>query len=160
MSIFVHATPASDAKTPAASRVGVALAGVLVIFATAQLFGFEKFPKIIEEMVLPGVDEGRAVILAALLVACEVFAVPFLLRMRLSVAMRVFSMVAGWLVGSWWLLVVMYQNFVVSITDTVGLLGATVAIPPGIWSLFLILGLDVLVVWASWGLWPLGRTEK
>lgn len=106
-------------------------------------------------MWLPGVNDPLAKLLAALVVTAEVFAVPFLLCMRLSPLMRVCSMVLGWLSIAWWLYVLVWENVTVTALGSNGLFGATLTLPLGWWSVCFMLGVGVLAGWASWGLWPL-----
>lgn len=160
MSFFVSPTSAPLAKTPLAERVAVAVAGLFVVLAVGQLFEFENFPSTLYDMWLPGVSQGISVLVAALVVTFEILAVPFLLRMRLSPLMRVVSMVAGWLVGVWWLAVLTWQNLNPAALTNNGLLGSTADLPIGWWSVTLMLGVGVLIAWSSWGLWPLGRHAK
>jgi hypothetical protein len=156
MSIFIQPTVAPTSKSPLTEKVAMLLAGVFVLLAVGQLFSFEDFPAVIETWHLPSVGPAAAVLLAAIVVVLEVLAIPFLLRMRLSPAMRLVSMVSGWLAGVWWLLVAIWQN-TTGAAASVGLLGATVQLPAGWWSVFLVVAVGVLIVWASWGLWPVRR---
>jgi hypothetical protein len=157
MSFFVSPTSAPPAKTPLAERVAVAVAGLFVVLAVGQLFEFENFPTTLYDMWLPGVSQGLAALVAALVVTFEILAIPFLLRMRLSPLMRVVSMVASWLVGLWWLVVLTWQNLNPSALTNNGLLGSVAELPVGWWSVTLMLAVGVLIAWASWGLWPFGR---
>ena len=99
---FTQSILAPQPRTKNSATVALLLAGILVIMAVGQLFSFEKFIPLIESYWLPG-GHGTAVVVASLLVTAEVFALPFLLRMRLSTLMRIVSMVAGWLVVAGWL---------------------------------------------------------
>lgn len=157
MSMFVTSTPPPEPKSPTVEKAAVLLAGIVIVLALSQLFSFEKFPDAIRALALPGIDEGYAVLVAALIAIAEVLAVPFLLRMRLSIAMRVVSMVAGWLVALWWVFVTLWQNMMPAGQSGVGFLGATVTAPVGWWAVCLMLGVGILVAWASWGMWPLRR---
>lgn len=130
-------------------------AAILVVLVVLQLFGFSKFAGVIDDMWLPGVNGASSKLMAALVVTMEVFAVPFLLRMRLSPAMRVVSMVFGWLSVAWWLYVLIWQNVTVTAISNTGLLGSALTVPTGWWSVCFMLGVAVLAAWASWGLWPL-----
>ncbi|HET8884283.1 MAG TPA: hypothetical protein VFM68_02330 [Candidatus Saccharimonadales bacterium] len=159
MSFFVQSTAASVPKTPNIRLVSTALAAVFVVLVTAQLYSFEDFPRVIESFWLPG-GEAFAQLVAALLVTGEVSAIPFLLSMRLSPAMRVVSMVAGWLVIASWLTLAVWINVTVNAVSNAGLLGATVSLSPGWWMVFLFAALAVLAGWASWGMWPLHRPDK
>ena len=155
--VFVSATSAPTPATSYGGRLAVALAGIFILLATAQLFSFEKMPHVIDDMWLPGVNGALATILAACLVSAEVFAVPFLLQMRLSPAMRVVSMGLGWLVGAWWFAVLVWQNINASALANNGLLGATVKLPVGWWAVALMAAVLVLIGWVSWSLWPFRR---
>lgn len=132
----------------------------MIVLVLSQLFSFEKFPDVIRALALPGIGDGYAVLLAALIVVAEVLTVPFLLRMRLSLAMRAASMAAGWLTGLWWIFATVWQNLSPDGQASVGFLGATVTAPVGWWAVCLMLGVGILVAWASWGMWPLRRVVK
>lgn len=154
MSVFVHATAASQPKTVYSAKVAILAAVLLAGMALAQLFNFTKFGGVVYDMWLPG-DTGQfSNVFAALIVTAEVFALPFLLGMRLSPLMRVFSMGLGWLVVVGWLFVLVWQNVTVNALANCGLLGAIVHLPVGWWSVCFMLGMGVLVAWASWGRWP------
>ncbi|HEU4715811.1 MAG TPA: MauE/DoxX family redox-associated membrane protein [Candidatus Saccharimonadales bacterium] len=159
MSVFVQATQAPKPKTKNIRTVGVALAGVFVVMAVAQLFTFEDFPAVIAAMWLPG-GEGLAPVRAAFIVALEVGAVPFLLGMRLSPAMRVCSMVAGWLAILAWFVVTIMQNLSTGVIVNNGMLGATVKLPVGWWNPLLIVAMGILAAWAAWGMWPFKKRRS
>ena len=159
MSFFVHLTPAPVVKTPNIQKVSLLLAGFFLAMTVAQLFTFEKFPDVIEQTWLTG-DQSQARLIAALIVTCEVLALPFLLRLKLSKAMRVLSMILGWLTIAFWLVVVIYQNIQGLPIGNSSILGATVALPVGMWSIFIFIALGVLAAWVSWGMWPLRREIK
>lgn len=156
MSYFVQATAAPQPKTKNIRTVGLALAGVFVVMAVAQLFTFEELPEVIKAMWLPGGD-ALAPVRAALIVVFEVGAIPFLLGMRLSPAMRIASMVLGWLAVAAWFVASVWQNFSTGVIANSGLLGASVKLPVGWWSILFCLALGVLAAWAAWGMWPFKR---
>lgn len=156
---FVQATAAPRPKTKNIRTVGIALAGIFVIMAVSQLFTFEDFPEVIKAMWLPG-GEDVASVRAALIVALEVGAVPFLLMMRLSPAMRFLSMIAGWMAILAWFAASIWQNCSSGVIANSGLLGATVKLPVGWWNILLCLALGVLAAWAAWGMWPLKKRSK
>jgi hypothetical protein len=157
MSVFVKSTMAPKPKTQSTRAVSLALAAVFIVMATAQLFSFENFPEVIRHMWLPLGE--FAPVRAALLVTIEVLALPFLLSMSLSRAMRVFSMVAGWLAIGVWLMISLWVNLSGDIVTNSGLLGATVSLPVGWWNILFCLALGVLAAWSAWGMWPLTRSE-
>jgi hypothetical protein len=159
MSFFVQSTTVSEPKTKNAKVVGIALAAVFVVLAVAQLYSYEDFPNVIASLWLPG---GRplATLAAALIVTGEVLAVPFLLGIQLSPAMRTVSMVAGWLVILGWLKIALIVNISANAITNSGVLGATIPVAPGWWMVCLFIALGVLSAWASWGMWPLVARTK
>jgi len=158
MSIFVKSTPANRPKTKNAPTIALLYAGILVVFVVAQLFSFEEFITIIDSYWLPG-GIVTARVLSAVIVITEVFALPFLLRMRLSPAMRVVSMVCGWMVAAVWIKLTLWLMLTTNAVTTVGLLGDVVSLTPGWWSVMLSLSLGILAAWSSWGMWPLVRKK-
>ena len=97
MSILVKATPAPTARTKETKQMAYLYAGLLVVLAVTQLFTFDEFIELVPAFNLP-FGTGFTYALAPLIVATEVFAIPFLLRMQLSVAFRWLSMFCGWFV--------------------------------------------------------------
>lgn len=145
------------ARTKEAKRAALISAGVITIMTVAQLFSFEKFIPLLNSFGLPSWLSGQAV--AVTLVVASVWALPFLLQMKLSVAMRWVSMVAGWIVAAVWVGLTLLINISGNVIDNVGLLGASVTLIPGWWAVCVALALCVLVAWASWGQWP-GRPVR
>lgn len=156
---FTQSILAPQPRTKNSATVALLLAGILVIMAVGQLFSFEKFIPLIESYWLPG-GHGTAVVVASLLVTAEVFALPFLLRMRLSTLMRIVSMVAGWLVVAGWLKLAIWANVAANALSNIGFFGVHVMLPVGWWAVLFTLALGVLFVWAAWGLWPLKQSQK
>lgn len=153
MKFFVQTTSATVAKNRFVSVASVAVAVVFVAMAVAQLFTFEKFPDVVALMGLPG-DILVADIRAALIVVFEVFALPFLLSMRLIPLMRVSSMIMGWIAAVAWLGVSIRLAVTGVEIDNGGLLGATVALAPGIWMIVFSAVLVGAIAYVSWGMWP------
>lgn len=158
MSVFVKPTEAPRPKTKNARIISLGLAAIFIIMATAQLFSFEKFPDVIKHMWLPfeGLDQLRA----TLLVVAEVLALPFLLSMPLSKAMRILSMILGWVAIGVWFMISLWVNLSGDIVTNSGLLGATVPLPTGWWTLLFCLALGVLAVWSAWGMWPFPHASR
>ena len=150
---------AEKPKTKESSKVAVAYAAVLAIVAVLQLFTFEKFPDAIASLWLPG-GNSFAYFLAAFIVVAEVFALPFLLRLKLSHAMRWVSMLFGWLVPLIWLSIAIWLISSVHNVTNAGLFGATVPVEPGWWMVFVSTTLGIMAIWASWGLWPKVHTLR
>lgn len=159
MSILVKAIPAPKARTDETKVVSILYAIILVIMAVAQLFTFEEFLVHIQQLGLP-LSETASYILGPVIVASEVFAIPFLLRMTLSPAFRYVSMFLGWFVAAIWLYVSFWLASTHSQLDTVGFLGTVGNLTPGWWAVFMSIALAILAAWSTWGLWPGKRTKK
>jgi hypothetical protein len=153
MSLFVQPTTPPLPKTKNTRYVSLALAGVFIVLAVAQLYSFEDFPDTLASLGLIGGRQGASLV-AALLVTGEVLALPFLLSMRLSPAMRALSMAAGWGVLVAWLTIAVLINSTTNAITNSGVLGATISTTPGWWMAGVFLALAVMAAWASWGMWP------
>lgn len=159
MSIFVKSTLAPTPKTKDVKTIAYFYAIILLIFALCQLFTFEGFLALLESFWLPGgVTFAHA--LGGIIVIFEVFALPFLIGMRLSPLARVLSMSFGWLVPFIWLVLGFWINLTVNNISNIGFLGAVVSITPGWWVIFVCIALGILSAWASWGMWPLPAKQK
>jgi len=158
MNIFVKAVPAKKAKTVESQKAAYAYAAVLTVFVLAQLFTFDKFLSLLESFSLPG-GNPVAHLFGSVLVASEVLALPFLLCLKLSPLMRIFSMFLGWLVPFIWLLLSLWILFTVNTIMNIGFLGTVVNMIPGWWVVFICIAMGLLAAWASWGLWPMHRNK-
>lgn len=118
--------------------------GMLVLMLLAQLFSFENFVSILA-LVLAYNDQQLVAISTALVTAAELFALPYLLGMKLSSLMRVLSAALGGAVVLFWL----FTSLTNAHAENSALFGDTLALPGGIvavlWSLVLI-GAYVYVV--------------
>ena len=159
MTFFVAATPAPKPKTYNAPKVALIAAAIILILTLAQLFHFEDFVPLIETFGLPG-GVFVAQLFATSIVVLEVATLPFLLRMRLSNAMRFVSMACGWLVVVLWMLVQLYLTISHPDIHNNGLVGSVMEVGAGWWSVFALATLGILVAWASWGMWPLARRRN
>ena len=153
MSIFVKSTSALKPRTRESQQVAYFYVVVLVIFALCQLFTFDKFLILLGNFGLPG---GIVVsnLLGSVIVVSEVFALPFLLGMRLSPLMRVVSMVLGWSVPAMWLKLSLWLCLVGNGASNIGFLGTIINLVPGWWSVFVSIAIGLIAAWASWGMWP------
>lgn len=158
MSFLRKPTPAPTPKTKDVKRIAIFYALLLVILAVAQLFTFEHFLQLLATFGFPGGDQF-AYFLGAFIVTVEVFALPFLLRMPLSPAFRIFSMICGWLAAAVWLKIALWLALTETAVDTVGFLGTVTDLMPGWWAVFIGFALLILTTWASWGMWP-GKSKK
>lgn len=159
MSIFVKATRGLGPKTPETAKVVLLYAGLLIVFAVLQLLSFDGMLRLFESFWMPG---GRpfAHFLVMFIIVAEVFALPFLFRMKLSPLARGMSMILGWLVPVLWLMVTLWVLQTLNVVDNIGLLGAMIHILPGWCMVCIDLALGILAAWTSWGLWPYRRGKK
>lgn len=157
MKFFVSPEVASKPLTPQSSQVSLLFAGLIALMAVAQLFTFEDFIFLIEDLSLP--LALPPLLTASFMVIAEVMALPFLLRMTLSPAFRWLSMALGWLVVVFWLFVSFWIWLQSPQVDTVGFLGA-ITLPPGPWMVLFSISLAILAIWSSWGLWPGRHSAK
>ncbi len=156
---LAQTTVAPAPKTKDASMVAKVYAGILIVMVLLQLFNFPDFVNIFYGFSLPG-GHVFAVALAGIVAMAEVFAVPFLLGVRLSVAFRAFSMFLGWLAPAIWLFVL---GSILASSERIsnsGILGAKLTVAPSLGLLFLVLALAVVAAWASWGLWPFRHAKS
>lgn len=159
MTFFVSAMPAPKPKTDNVPKIALFLAAIILVMTIAQLFHFEDFVPLVKSFGVPGGDIA-AQLLAACIVVFEVAALPFLLRMRLSEAMRFVSMVSGWLAIGLWLAVQIYLNIEHPQAANSGLLGTVLEVAVGWWCVFILAAFGILSTWASWGMWPLTRRKN
>jgi hypothetical protein len=148
----VLAKPAPKLRSNTVRNVAWIYAGTLTVMVVAQLFAFEEFRPLIESYGLPG-GQGTGWFLASLIVVCEVFALPFLLRMDLSPLMRWFSLFCGGFTAFLWLLLSLYATGQQLVIDS-GLLGTKVVIHTGVTAIAASLILAIFAAWSIWGLWP------
>lgn len=153
MNIFVKTASVNKPKTGESQQIAYAYAGILVIILVAQLFTFDKFLILLESFWLPG-GVLIAHLVGSVIVCIELLALPFLLRLNLSPLMRIVSMVSGWLVPIVWLKLALWLIFTVNAVSNFGLLGTTISMIPGWWTVFICIAIGVMAAWASWGLWP------
>lgn len=156
---FATVAEAAKPKTKDSQKMAYFYAGLLVILVLSQLFTFDEFLKLLISYNLPG-GEVMANFAGSLIVISEVFALPFLLRIKLSPAMRVASMVFSWIASASWLKLAVW---LVSTSDTIinfGLFGTLVTLNVGWWAIFFSLAICTMAAWSSWGLWPLQKSRK
>ncbi len=153
MKFLARVSVAPEAKSAETKKIALVYAGLLTLMVLGQLFAYEKFPALLEAYQLPG-GVATAHLLAAVIVISEVFALPFLLRMKTSPLMRYKSMACSWLIAVIWLTLGIILTFANPAVANVGLLGAKMQLEPGIWALCVPIGMVILSIWASWGMWP------
>ncbi len=153
MSFFVKTSPAPVPRSRQISQIGLLYAGILVAMAVTQLFTFDEFIELIYSFNLP-VNDVIASSIAPVIVVCEVFALPFLLRMRTSVAFRWLSMFLGWSVAVIWFGISFWTANAYPVVASVGFFGTVVELVPGWWAVSLSALFGVMAAWTSWGMWP------
>lgn len=159
MSVFVKSTPAPKPRTANSATISILYAVILVVFAVTQLFSFEEFLVYMQSIGLP-FSENINYAFAPLLITAEVFAIPFLLRMRLSPAFRYLSLGLGFVVAIFWIFLSSWVVLSGAPVDSIGFLGTLVTLTPGWWAIFISLSLGILATWSAWGLWPGTRTAN
>ena len=128
-----------SANISSSQVVRILLAVIILALILSQLFTFEKFPSLLASM---GVSSGWAV----LLVVAELFALPFLLGMKLPTSiLRVggISCVATMILLTA-LESMAYENGISVI------FGATFELPGGSWSLLFLAAMWAMLIWAVW----------
>ena len=153
MSFFATVQEPVKPKTKNVKSVAILYAGILAVFAVAQLFHYDEFQLLIQSFWLPG-GTPTAYFLSGFIIVAEVFALPFLLNMRTSSLMRVASMVLGWVAASFWLTISLWVQLTTNAITNIGFLGTTASLTPGWWTVLFSVALAMLAAWASWGMWP------
>lgn len=156
MNFFVKATVAPKPKSSNIRKLGIGLSTLYAMMAITQLFSMPAFIDVIYQMNMPSITV--AAVVAGLLIASEIAAIPFLLGLKLSPLMRLASLKAGYLVIIAWL-VLSIIDIVSGATQTLGLFGGDVLIVPGWWAVWYLLGLMIVQIWVSWGWWPKELTK-
>lgn len=158
MSIFAQAERAIKPRTHHSGQMALLYAALIVLMVVAQLFTFDGFLTVLASFELP-FGTSATYTIGAVLVAAEVFSLPFLLRMTLSRPFRWFSMICSWFVAGIWLFLTSWLLFMNIPVETVGFLG-TVSLIPGPWTVLLSIAFAIIAAWTSWGLWPGRRYGK
>lgn len=153
MKIFSHVIPAQSPRTHDSLIMSYVYAATLTIMALSQLFSFEGFLALLESFSLPG-GAVTAHLIGSFLVVCEVFALPFLLRLALSPLMRIVSMILSWIVPVLWFLLSMWLTIITNAVNNIGFFGTVVHVMPGAWAVFVSLAFGVIALWSTYGLWP------
>lgn len=159
MSVFASVTDSARPKSKNIIPLALLYGGILVVMAVAQLFTFNDFRDLIDSFWLPG-GAPTAYFLSGMIVVAEVFALPFLLRMRVSILMRYLSMALGWVVPLFWIAISLWLQVTLNAVSNVGFVGTVARLMPGWWAVLLSVALAILAAWISWGLWPGATRHK
>jgi hypothetical protein len=152
---FAIASPAAAPRTKESAKIAILYAGLLTVMAVAQLFTFEKVIVFFDSLFVP----PAGMLIPTLLVVGEVFALPFLLRMSLSVAFRWVSLGLSILVPVGWVSLSIWAANARIMTGTTGLFGTLDPLGYGAWTISFSLALLLLSLWSAWGLWPKPRRK-
>jgi hypothetical protein len=152
--VFATAEKALKPRSEQAKIVAWVLAGLLVVMVIAQLYAFEDFIPLISINYFPSSSYGLASLVGCLIVLCEVFALPFLLRMALSPLMRWFSLVCSVAAPLLWLGLTFFAIISNQFVDNYGLLGSKVHLHTGWVALVVATVLSMLALWSAWNLLP------
>lgn len=131
---------ASEKRSHVASCLSLYLVGFFVVSSLTQLVSFENLVVLFEKNSLLFISSNAA-IAAALIVICEVFALPFLLKMKISRLMWWVSMSAGLISLLGWLLFCCYFSFFDHDMTNLGIFGAQIITPSGFWSVSFLVAL-------------------
>lgn len=126
-------------------HVRLIAAGYVGVFLLAQLFSFEKFPGLVQSATGLGGSWATTVVIG--LVIAELMALPFLLGLKTSQAVLAVSQVSGFVAI---VLLMALEVFALQGEQSL-LLGATLLLPSGAWSLLLLGAILVLMVWGVVG---------
>lgn len=127
-------------------------AAILTIMVTAQLFRFHEFIPLIESFWLPG-HQSASMIIASLIVSLELLALPFLVRMPLSLLMQLLSMLCGLVIAFVWLIISIYLASTINAVTNAGFFGVgLIDFPTGWPSVIFSAFLCVLALWSMWGI--------
>lgn len=158
MSIFAKPQAAPKLVIKEVEKLALVQAGLVVMLVVAQLFTFEDFLQIFIDMNLA--SDSVTYLLASMIVVGEVFSLPFLLRLKISKAMRVFSMLLLWFVSLSWLTIALLITIKDLSVESSGLLGSVVEVGPGAILVIFTMFFATLTVINSWGMWPLVKAKK
>lgn len=153
MKLIDKPADAIEPRTKDSQKIAYLYAALLIIFALCQLYSFDEFLNLLESFWLPG-GAPLAHLLGGIIVVSEIFALPYLLRMRLSPIMRIISMILGWVTALIWLILAFWLNLTINAVSNTGFLGTTVRLEPGWWAVLFSVSLCLLAAWTGWGLWP------
>ncbi len=125
---FVHTVDPPKVLNKKAPLMGKIAALVLVVLVTIHLVRIDSFVQILDT-VLPG-GSGWAGYVAASILLSELFAIPFLLRLRLSFAANIFSGAFAVLAPLWWVLISIWS---LGLADSTGELGQFIVTTSTLW---------------------------
>ncbi len=111
------------------------LAAMFITLATTQLITYEKFFPIMQNYQV--LDGAFGKVLASILVICEVFALPFVLRMKVSRLFRYVSLFCAHIAGAIWVFLGVWAIYYHPPTTGAGIFGGIFHHIPAEISLFL-----------------------
>jgi len=130
------------------SQIAYFYAFILMVFALAQLFTFDEFLQSINSLgahIEPIVSN----LLGVLIVVSEVFALPFLIDMKLSTPVRAIGRVFGVLAPLIWLKLSLWSVLTGITVKNLGILGDKFQLAPGWWAVALSIFLLAMAIWIN-----------
>ena len=124
---FANAIEPPKPLKPYAVWLGRGLAGIMILMVLVHLFRIDTFVPLLDT-VMPG-GEGWANVFALKIILIELFALPFLLRMRLSPLAHILSGAFVVLAPLWWLLVTIWSW---GLEESTGQLGQFIDVHAGV----------------------------
>lgn len=155
MIYFAKSQAASAPRHQYVEILAYVQSAVIVVIALTQLFYLQDFLNIFTTLELG--PSFQAYFLGAFLVWAEIFSLPFLLRMKLSKAFRVFCMLLLWFVSIFWIYLSIWVPYD---GRDIGLLGGYVPVESGVVSVVFATLFGGLSINNIWGLWPLDSSKK
>jgi len=150
MIYFVKSEQPSKPKNQYTEITAYIQAAILVVLSLTQLFFLQDFLDIFTNLELG--TQSQAYLLSAFIIWAEVFSIPFLLRMKLSRAFRIFCMLLLWVVTIFWIYLALWLPF--DARDS-GLLGGFIKVSSGLPLAAFTVIFGGLSMNNIWGLWPL-----
>ncbi len=126
--------------------VSLYLAFIFLVMALTQLFSFEAFPQTIAQLI-EGQHNIVSHIIAAVIVVLEVFALPYLLAMKIPRYVRHASLLSAWFSLAIWFSLSLLEQLSAGTIANIGIFGASVVVPSGWWLVCYIAALMVLLLY-------------
>ena len=126
--------------------LGTSLAVLYLLLVVLQLVSFEELPTIIDHL-WALTDKELGAVIAACVAISEVFALPYLLGMQLSRAMRALTGLFAFIAASYWYAIGWRTAYGAVLLADTGLGGTYLRIPAGAWLMWFGAGVFMLLAW-------------
>ena len=132
---------------------------ILIIMCLSQLFNFDDFLILLESFWLPG-GESFARLIGGVIVVSEVFALPFLLKMKLTPFVSEFSKILGLAVPIIWTSLVVWLSCIINAVKNVGFFGDILKIKPDWTAVVFCVCLITLAIFSDFNFSPIKKKNK